>query len=88
MRKITCIKFGKEQIGLDYIPYPGELGQRIFDEVSQKLWQQWLNHQVMFINEHRLSPINPNDRKKIEQEMQQFLFEGGTGPVAGYIPES
>ena len=68
MRTITCIKYGENQQGMDYVPYPGDLGQKIHQQVSQKFWQEWLTHQVMFINENRLSPINPTHRKRIDHE--------------------
>ena len=87
MRKINCIKYGSDQQGLDYIPYPGELGKKIHLQISLKFWQEWLSHQIMFINENRLSPINPKHRKKIEIEMNKFFFEGGVDKVEGYVPE-
>lgn len=87
MRKINCIKYGADQEGMDYVPYPGELGQNIHQQVSKKFWQEWLGYQVMFINENRLSPINPKDRKRIEGAMQKFFFDGGVEPVEGYTPE-
>lgn len=87
MRKIDCIRYGENQEGIEYVPYPGDVGKKIFDQVSKKFWQEWLNHQVMFINENHYSPINPNDRKKIEKEMSQFLFEGEASTIEGYKPE-
>ncbi len=84
---MNCIKYGESQQGMDYVPYPGDLGQRIHDQVSQKFWQEWLNYQVMFINENRFSPINPKHRKRIEQAMRKFFFDGGVEPVEGYTPE-
>ncbi len=88
MRLINCIKYGENQEGLAYVPYPGELGQKIHQSVSQKFWQEWLQHQVMFINENRLSPINPKDRERIEIEMRKFFFEGGVEAIEGYTPET
>ena len=85
---MNCIKYGDNQQGMDYVPYPGELGKRIHNDVSQKFWQEWLSHQVMFINENRLSPINPAHRKRIENEMNKFFFEGGVEKIEGYTPES
>ncbi len=87
MAKINCIKYGPKQEGLSYVPYPGELGQKIYNQVSEKFWQEWLAHQVMFINENRLSPINPKDREKIMAQMQAFLFDGKAKPVQGYVPQ-
>ena len=76
-RMVKCIKLGKEAEGLDRPPYPGELGQRVFDNVSKEAWQGWLKHQTMLLNEHRLSPINPKDRKFLEEEMEKYFFGGG-----------
>ena len=87
MRTINCIKYGENQQGMDYVPYPGELGTNIHEQVSQKFWQEWLSYQVMFINENRLSPIRPKDRQRIEEAMRNFFFEGKVEPVEGYVPE-
>lgn len=87
-RTVTCVKLGKEAEGLEYPPYPGELGQRIFEQISKEAWQQWLNHQTMLINENRLSPVDPQARKFLETEMENFLFGGGSEKPAGYVPTS
>lgn len=77
-RTVHCIKLGKEAEGLERTPYPGDLGQRIFENVSKEAWQGWLQHQTMLLNEHRLSPINPKDRKFLEKEMEKYFFGGGS----------
>ena len=77
-RIVHCVKLGKEAEGLDFPPYPGELGKRIYDNVSKQAWQQWLTHQTMLINEYRLSPIEPKARKYLEGEMEKFFFGGGS----------
>ena len=77
-RKVHCLKLGKEAEGLDYVPYPGELGQRIYDNISVEVWQQWVNHQTMLINEYRLTPVEPKARKFLEDEMEKFLFGEGS----------
>ena len=87
-RMVHCVKLGKEAEGLDRPPYPGELGQRIFENVSREAWQQWLRQQTMLINEYRLTPINPEHRKLLEDAMEKFFFdEGGDTPPEGYQPE-
>ena len=87
-RRVQCVKLGIEAEGLDRQPYPGELGKRIFENVSKEAWQHWLAHQTMLINEYRLTPIEPKDRKFLEQQMQQYFFgEGGQTPE-GYTPPS
>ena len=70
---------------MDFAPYPGELGQRIYDNVSKEAWQRWLGHQTMLINEYRLTPIEPEARKFLVAEMEKFLFEGGAEKPAGYV---
>ena len=77
-RKVHCVKLNKEADGLNAITYPGELGERIFQQVSQEAWQMWLSHQTMLINEYRLTPIEPKARKFLEEEMEKFFFDGGS----------
>ena len=80
-RTIHCIKLDRQAEGLKMPPYPGELGQRIFEQVSQEAWQGWLQHQTMLINEYRLTPIEPKDRAFLEQEMEKYFFgEGSEAP--------
>jgi Fe-S cluster biosynthesis and repair protein YggX len=77
---------GEELDGLTFQPYPGELGKRIYENISQQAWQQWLAHQTMLINENRLSPINPEHRKFLEGEMEKFFFGEGSAAPEGYVP--
>ena len=77
-RMVQCVKLGKEAEGLDRAPYFGELGQKLFDNVSKEAWQMWLKHQTILINENRLSPIDPKHREFLEQEMEKFFFGGGS----------
>ena len=86
-RTVHCQLLDKELPGLDFQPYPGELGKRIFENISAEAWQQWLAHQTMLINEHRLSPINPEHRKYLEAQMENYFFTGGAEQPAGYVPE-
>ena len=85
-RMVKCIKLGIEAEGLDRLPYPGELGQRIFANVSKLAWQQWLRQQTMLINEYRLTPFEPKARQFLEQQMEQFFFGEGAAPPEGYVP--
>ena len=85
-REVNCIKLGCMAEGLDSPPYPGELGQRIFEQVSRQAWQQWLGHQTMLINEYRLTPINPEHRKYLENEMEKFFFSDGSDRPEGFVP--
>ncbi len=84
-RTVHCVKLNTEAEGLDYPPYPGALGQRIFEQISKQAWQQWLAHQTMLINENRISPMDPEARKFLQTEMEKFLFEGGAEKPAGYV---
>lgn len=86
MRTVQCVKLGTEAEGLEHQPYPGELGQRIFNSVSKQAWQQWLAHQTMLINEYRLTPIEPKDRRFLEQQMEQFFFGTGAETPQGFVP--
>jgi len=80
---------GREAEGLDRAPYPGELGQRIYDKVSKEAWQKWLAHQTMLINEYRLVLFEPKARQFLAGEMEKFLFGGGAKPPEGYVdPDS
>jgi Fe-S cluster biosynthesis and repair protein YggX len=83
--KVHCQLMNEELDALAFQPYPGELGKRIVENISQQGWQQWLAHQTMLINEHRLSPINPEHRKFLESEMEKFLFGEGSEKPEGYV---
>lgn len=86
-RMVHCAKLGREAEGLDRPTYPGELGKRIFENVSKEAWQQWLAHQTMLMNEYRLSPVDPKARKFLETEMEKFLLEGGSAPPPDFKPQ-
>jgi len=75
---VNCAKLAKEAEGLRALPYPGDLGKRIYENVSQEAWNMWLAHQTMLINEYRLSPVEPKARSFLEEEMEKFFFEGGS----------
>ena len=77
-RTVQCVLLGMVAEGLPRPPYPGELGQRIFENVSQQAWRQWLSHQTMLINEYRLTPVEP----------KAFFFGGGSSKPEGYRPPS
>jgi len=87
-RTVQCAKLGKEMPGLVRAPFPGELGQRIFDHVSQEAWNLWMAQQTMLINEHRLSVIDPQARQFLEEKMIQCLFEGSDEKPEGYTPQA
>ena len=87
-RMVQCVKLGAEAEGLDFAPYPGDLGKRIYENVSKEAWQSWVNHQTMLINEYRLTPVDPKARKFLEEEMEKFFFgEGSEVPKEFVSPE-
>lgn len=86
-RTVHCIKLNQEAEGLDYQPYPGKLGARIYEQVSKEAWQQWLAKQIMLINEYRLNLSEPSAREFLAKEMEQHFFGEGSQAPAGYIPE-
>jgi Fe-S cluster biosynthesis and repair protein YggX len=84
---VNCVLLKVEAEGLGYAPYPGELGRRIYENVSVQAWQQWLAHQTMLINEYRLTPIEPKAREFLEGEMEKFFFGDGAARPEGFVPE-
>jgi Fe-S cluster biosynthesis and repair protein YggX len=84
-RMVHCIKLGREAEGLERLPYPGELGKKIYESVSKEAWQTWLRHQTMLINEYRLSPMDPKARKFLEAEMEKYFFGEGSTRPEGYV---
>ena len=85
-RMVNCIKLGREAQGLDSPPYPGELGKRIFENVSKEAWKQWLEHQKMLVNEKRLSLADKKARDYLAQQMDNYFFGSGADVASGYIP--
>ncbi|MDH3713304.1 MAG: oxidative damage protection protein [Gammaproteobacteria bacterium] len=82
---VHCVKLDKDAEGLERAPYPGDLGQRILENVSKEAWQLWLQHQTMLINEYRLVPIEPKARAFLEEEMEKFFFGGGSDAPEGFV---
>lgn len=87
-RMVKCVKLGREAEGLAVPTYPGELGKRIFENVSKEAWQMWLRQQTMLINEYRLTPVDPKARKFLEEQMEKFFFGEGAAMPEGYVPPS
>jgi Fe-S cluster biosynthesis and repair protein YggX len=81
------MKLRKEAEGLEQPPYPGELGQKIFENISKEAWQMWLGQQTMLINEYRLSMIDPKAREFLKQEMEKYLFEDSNVAPPDFTPE-
>lgn len=85
-RVVQCVILKCEAEGLARPPYPGELGRRIYEQVSKEAWGRWLAHQTMLMNEYRLTPIEPKARKFLEAEMEKFFFGAGSAAPEGYQP--
>ncbi len=85
-RTIHCIKLGIEAEGLDRSPLPGELGKRIFEQVSKQAWKDWVAHQTRLINEYKLVLADSEARKFLATEMEKFFF-GGELAKTGYVPK-
>ena len=84
-RTIYCTYLQRDAEGLERVPYPGDLGQRIYASISREAWQLWLRHQTMLMNEYRLTPIDPKARKFLVEEMEKFLFGGGSQKPEGFV---
>jgi Fe-S cluster biosynthesis and repair protein YggX len=84
-RTVHCVKLGVDAEGLDRVPYPGALGQRIFEQVSKQAWTQWMAHQTRLINEYRLTLFEPKARAFLMDEAEKFFF-GGELAQTGYVP--
>lgn len=86
-RMIQCIKLGRECEGLDFPPYPGELGKKIYENVSKEAWEGWKKHQTMLINENRLSLSDPAARKYLMTQTEAYFFGAGADAASGYVPQ-
>ena len=85
-RMVQCIKLGHEAEGLDFTPYPGELGKRIYDNISKEAFELWKKHQTMLVNENRLNLADARARQYLARQMEQFFFGPGAEKPAGYVP--
>jgi Fe-S cluster biosynthesis and repair protein YggX len=85
-RMVNCVKLGREAEGLDLPPLPGELGKRIYENVSKEAWQLWQAQQTRLINENRLSLADPRARKYLMEQTEKFLFGGAADEASGYVP--
>ncbi len=86
-RTVFCARLKKEAEGLRFQLYPGELGKRIFDNISQQAWSEWQQKQTMLLNEKKLNMMDENDRIFLEQEMVKYLFEGEDIVIEGFTPK-
>lgn len=87
-RMIFCTRLQKEAEGLRFQLYPGEVGKRIFDHISQEAWSEWQQKQTMLLNEKKLNMMDEKDRTYLEQEMVKYLFEGQDVIIEGFTPKA
>ena len=85
-RTVFCVRLKKEAEGLDFPPYPGEMGKRIFENVSKQAWAEWLKHQTMLVNENRLSLVDPQARKYLTEQTEAYVFGEGADQASGFVP--
>jgi Fe-S cluster biosynthesis and repair protein YggX len=85
-RMVKCVKFGREMPGLDRPPWSGELGKRIYENVSKEAWRMWIEHSKMLMNEYRLNPLDPDSQKLMGEQLEQFFFGEGARLPEGYVP--
>lgn len=85
MKTIHCQKLGEEQEALERPPYPGQLGEKIFKNISKPAWDLWLGHQTMLINEYRLNMLEKEARQFLKEEMEKFLFGDGSEKPQGFV---
>jgi len=83
---VFCVKLNQEMEGMNAPPFPGELGKKIFAQVSKQAWKMWLAHQTMLINEYRLSLIDPKAREFLNKELENYFFGDGSQTPGGYTP--
>jgi Fe-S cluster biosynthesis and repair protein YggX len=85
VRMVKCVKLGRELPGLDRPPWKGEIGKRIYENVSKEAWQMWVDHSKMLLNEFRLNPLDPRSQQIMEEQMEQFFFGEGSQLPEGYV---
>ena len=86
-RMVKCVKLGRELPGLDAPPWPGPLGQRIYEQVSEEAWEMWEERMKMILNEDRLLPFQKEAQALIAKQMEEFFFGSGAAAPPGYVPE-
>lgn len=85
---VHCVKLNREAEGLDFAPYPGELGKKIYESVSKEGWQMWLGQQTMLINEYRLSLADPKSQQFLREELDKFFFGEGSAPPVDFVAKN
>lgn len=86
VRMVKCVKFGREMPGLDRIPWKGEVGKKVFDNVSKEAWKLWVEHSKMVMNEFRLNPLDPKAQQIMEEQLNNYFFGDGAKLPDSYVP--
>ena len=86
VRMVKCVKLGREMPGLDRIPWKGDLGKRVYDNISKEAWAMWVEHSKMLMNEFRLNPLDPNSQRIMEDQMEMFFFGEGAKLPDNFVP--
>ena len=87
-RTVKCTKLGRELPGLEYAPLKGELGEKIYNEISEEAWEEWIKHSTMVINEYRLNPTEEKSQEFLLKQLKEFLFGAGVEAPPDYVPET
>jgi Fe-S cluster biosynthesis and repair protein YggX len=85
-RRVHCVRLGQELPGLPARPFPGELGERLYAQVSLEAWGQWLAHSKMLVNEYRLNLSAPEARRFLMEQCEKFFFGGGSAAPPDFTP--
>lgn len=85
-RMVHCVKLKREAQGLEFPPYPGDLGTRIWQQVSKEAWAQWVNTQTRLVNENHLNLADARARKYLTEQMKRYLFDDIDVEAQGYVP--
>jgi Fe-S cluster biosynthesis and repair protein YggX len=85
-RTVHCTYLKKDAEGMDFSPYPGELGLRIYNNISKEAWALWMKHQTMLVNENRLNLADLRARQYLARQMEKFFFGEGADQAMGYVP--
>jgi len=86
-KMVNCVKLGREAEALDRAPFKGELGDRVFAQVSKEAWKQWLEHSKMLINEYRLDLTSESGQRLWMTECEKYFFGEGSSAPAEFVPE-
>jgi Fe-S cluster biosynthesis and repair protein YggX len=85
---VRCVKLGRELPGLDAPPWPGPLGQRIYEQVSEEAWEMWEERMKMILNEYRLLPFQKEAQQLVARQMEAYFFGEGLAMPEGYTPDN